>query len=184
MTLGGSIIFCILQMRSWSSENFDTHLMLQLPKWTFSFKNSFSMNSFWINLCPKDCLQSSHHPLVWLHFLISPEEGCLTKLLADFFFFFNLQILIWGFLKQSNYHLIILPECLRERCPISESLLAWTIQFCRRRGRIMEADKSCQKKLLVMLHPCTFTFSIFRLHMLFFNTNKFYFLLSIIYKNF
>lgn len=87
MTLGGSIIFCILQMRSWSSENFDTRLMLQLPKWTFSFKNSFSMNSFWINLCPKDCLQSSHHPLVWLHFLISPEEGCLTKLLADFFFF-------------------------------------------------------------------------------------------------
>lgn len=86
MTLGGTITFCIFQMRNWSSESWDTYWMLQLPKWTFSFKNSLSVNSFWIPLCPKGCLQSSHHPLVWLHFLISPEEGCLTQLLADFFF--------------------------------------------------------------------------------------------------
>lgn len=99
MTLGGTVTFCILQMRNWDPmncrESWDTYLMLQLPKWTFSFKNSFSVNSFWIPLCPKGCLRSSHHPLVWLHFLISPEEGCLTQLLADFFFY--LQILIWGF---------------------------------------------------------------------------------------
>lgn len=181
MTLGGTITFCILQMRNWSSETLDTYLMLQLPKWTFSFQNSCSVNSFWITLCPKGRLQSSHHPLVWLHFLISPEEGCLTQLLADFFFTCRFW---WGFLKQSNYHLIILPEYLGEGCPIPEPLLAGTIQFCRR-GRSMEADKSCQRTLFMMLHLRTFTFSIFRLHMLFFNTNNFYFLLSIIiYKNF